>query len=134
MIQKQLIRPDRLRRIPDSFSWLDHRLVRHRHIHRRSPSSLALYLFLVTVSDAQGLSYYSDKSIGRILNLEATQLAGARAELQQADLIAYRKPLYQVLSLEDPSGPSSGSDQPRGGGPQSIGEILRRAIEGGGQP
>jgi hypothetical protein len=35
------------------------------------------------------LSYYSDAAIGRHLNLDASALATARAQLVQADLIAY---------------------------------------------
>jgi hypothetical protein len=42
--------------------WIDQRLVRDGHIARCGPQALALYLLLVTVADAQGLSYYSDKT------------------------------------------------------------------------
>jgi len=63
-----------------------------------------LYLFLVTVADAQGLSFYSDASIARVLRWETLQVAAARQRLVQADLIAHRPPLYQVLSL-DPLAP-----------------------------
>ena len=66
MINKHLLRPDRLRQIPPSFSWVDHRLVRHEHLRHTGPVAWALYLFLVTVADAEGLSYYSDASIVRL--------------------------------------------------------------------
>ena len=65
MIVKRVLCRHRLRRVPSQFSWVDHRLVRDRHICDRSAQALALYLFLVTVGDADGLSYYSDGSIGR---------------------------------------------------------------------
>src|ERR1041385_2537412 len=94
MIHKCLIRPERLRQIPPSFSWVDHRLVRHDYISRCDCQALALYLFLVTVSDVQGLSYSSDAAICRRLHFQPAQLQGARAQLRQADLIAYQKPLY----------------------------------------
>src|SRR5438309_437716 len=100
MIQKRLIRPDRVRQVPPSFNWVDHRLVRDHYLERCDCSSLALYLFLVTVSDVQGLSYYSDISISRSLKIDLLELSRARTLLQKADLIAFRKPLYQVLSLE----------------------------------
>ena len=131
MIQKQLIRPDRLRQVPPSFSWVDHRLVRHHHISRCDSQALALYLFLVVVADAQGLSYYSEAALCRHLNLDTARVRAARHALQQADLIAYRKPLYQVLSLEDPLTPTPSSISPRGSQVQSVGDILRRAIDGG---
>ena len=51
-----------IRRVPEQFSWVDHRLVRERYIDGLSNSAAALYLFLVTVSDARGMSYYGDAS------------------------------------------------------------------------
>jgi hypothetical protein len=57
---------------------------------------------LVTVADAQGLSYYSDKTAARLLSLNEAQLREARRSLLAAGLIAYESPLYQVLSLEPP--------------------------------
>ena len=59
MTIKRVLDRERVRRIPAQFSWLDHRLVRDRHIERCNAAACALYLFLVTVGDAQGLSYYS---------------------------------------------------------------------------
>jgi hypothetical protein len=132
MISKHLLRPQRLRHIPPSFSWVDHRLVRHEYLARADHSAWTLYLFLLTVADAQGLSYYSDAAIGRHLKMDPVSLSAARQQLIQADLIAYRKPLYQVLSLpEDPRTPAPSSA--RSGAVQSVGDILRRALEGGGQ-
>jgi hypothetical protein len=100
MMEKQLICPQRLRRIPDQFSWVDHRLVRDRHIESCSHAAAALYLFLVTVADHQGLSYYSDPSLMTRLGMDGSSLAAARQNLTRTGLIAYRSPWYQVLSLE----------------------------------
>ena len=94
MITKHLLRADRQRQIPRSFSWVDHRLIRHHHLKGCDPSAWALYLFLVTVGDVHGLSYYSQAAIGRHLQLDPLQLAAARRQLEQADLLAYRQPLY----------------------------------------
>jgi len=77
-VVKRVLCRQRLRRVPRQFSWIDHRLVRDKHIHGRSAHALALYLFLVTVADGQGLSYYADKTICRLLPLEETSLARAR--------------------------------------------------------
>jgi len=46
---KRVLCPERLRHVPPQFSWIDHRLVRDRHIIGRSAEALALYLLLVTV-------------------------------------------------------------------------------------
>ena len=43
----------------EQFSWVDHRLVRERRLQRCPAEAWALYLFLLTVGAAQGLSYYS---------------------------------------------------------------------------
>jgi len=47
MIAKYLLRGDRQRQIPPSFSWVDHRLIRHLHLSQCDHSAWALYLFLV---------------------------------------------------------------------------------------
>ena len=99
-VVKRVLCRERLRRMPEQFSWIDQRLVRDRHICRVSHPALALYLFLLTVADAQGLSYYGDPSISQFLTLDAAALGRARQELIGAHLIAYQKPLYQVLSLD----------------------------------
>lgn len=99
MIRKYPICPDRIRTIPEQFSWLDHRLVRDRHIEHLTHEAADLYLFLVTVADSQGLSYYGDHSICQRLTLNEADLAKARQCLQHTGLIAYQAPLYQVLEL-----------------------------------
>jgi len=50
VVIKQLINRERVRKIPTQFSWVDHRLVRERHIERCDAQALALYLFLITVA------------------------------------------------------------------------------------
>lgn len=130
MIIKRLIRPDRLRQIPPSFSWVDHRLVSAHFLERCDPPGLALYLFLVTVADVQGLSFYSDASIGRRLRLDAVALAAARQQLERAGLIAFAKPLYQVLAL-DPQGPPAAAPAERTNQTHSVAEVLRRVLDRG---
>ena len=125
MPHKQPLRPDRLRTVPPHFSWLDHRLVRDRHLERISHEAAALYLFLVTVADSQGLSYYSDAAICERLAMEPQLLAHARNNLRQAGLIAYRKPLYQVLALSD-----AGPPPRQAGEPTPLKEIFRMLAGG----
>ena len=103
-VVKRVLCRERLRRVPTQFSWIDHRLVRDKHICRCSVQALALYLLLVTVCDGEGLSYYSDDTLTRLLRLDHAALARARQELITTRLIAYQRPLYQVLAL-DPAGP-----------------------------
>jgi hypothetical protein len=125
------IHPGRIRQVPRQFSWVDGRLVRDRHLDKCSHPAAALYLFLITVSDAQGLSYYSDQSIGQRLNMDRCTLAQARLELVQHELIAYRKPLYQVLDLVPPELAIPVTRNQPVDPPQSIGQIFRQIMEGG---
>jgi hypothetical protein len=103
MPRKRVLRPDRLRRVPPQFSWIDQRLIRDRHIERCDVQALALYLVLVSVADAQGVSYYGEASLARLLTMPAASVLQARADLIRLDLIAYERPLYQVLSLDPPA-------------------------------
>ena len=89
----------RIRCIRGGFGWVDHRFVRDRYIDRCSPTALALYLFLVAVANADGISYWGDKAIGKRLHLGVAELGQARDQLLAADLIAYEKPLWQLLQL-----------------------------------
>lgn len=123
-MKKRVLNPERLRKVPPQFSWIDHRLVQENYFLRCEHSAWALYLFLTSVADAQGLSYYSDASLMRRLKLDPVGLSAGRQQLVQTGLIAYEKPLYQVLSLEPVGAPRSG--------PISMGELLRKAM--GGQP
>jgi hypothetical protein len=130
MKTKPILCPERLRHVPRQFSWIDQRLVRDGHIQNRSPEALALYLFLCTVADAQGASYYSDTAAGKILSFSSVQLREARIELVTSGLIAYRSPFYQILSLEPkPAVPIVRAPEPRLGEVRSIGEILRAMME-----
>jgi len=99
MTEKAILDAKRIRRIPDSFSWIDHRFIRDGHVKRCDTGELALYFLLVTVGDDQGMSYYSDRHIQELLHFKPEQLKRNRAGLIAHQLIAYRRPLYQVLSL-----------------------------------
>ena len=104
-MDKRPIYFSKLRKVPTQFSWLDHRLVRERYIDQLSHQACALYLFLVTVADAQGLSYYADPSLCQRLSMTCPELHQARQALMTLGLIAYQRPLYQVLALDaDPRG------------------------------
>ncbi len=132
MKNKPLPCPARLRLVPRQFSWIDQRLVRDRHIQGRSSHALALYLFLCTVADAQGLSYYSDTRLGEFLGFSGADLRAARNELRSAGLIAWQTPFYQVLSLERVAGsPPAAAPAPRTGEVRSAAELMRAIMQEG---
>lgn len=100
MTTKRPILTNLIRRVPSQFSWIDHKLVRDRYIERLTHQGAALYLFLVTVGDADGLSWYGDESIMTRLSMDKGSFLEARRNLIRNGMIAWREPLYQVLSLE----------------------------------
>lgn len=119
MIPKPILVPDRVRRPPrEGWSWIDRRFLRE-HAPRLSHEAIVLYFFLAAVSDKDGLSFYGDASIALRLRLSEAAVVAARDELVAADLLAYRAPLAQVLSL------SPARVQRRDGGLAAFGEILR---------
>lgn len=126
-MNKKLLAPERLRQLPRQFSWIDQQLVRGDHLRDCDHSAWALYLFLATVADSQGLSYYSDPSVCQWLAVDLAQLQVIRQQLVRAGLLAYEKPLYQLLALPKPVSLSEG---PRTGQIRSVGELLRK-IAGG---
>jgi len=130
MIEKCPIYPHRLRKPPKQFSWLDQRLVRDRYLERCSHQAAALYLFLVTVADGQGLSYYSDPSVMKRLSMSETALWEARENLIGVQLIAYETPLYQVLPLDSEVQLFTNQTRTPMDQPISLGEILKK-IAGG---
>jgi len=96
---KKLLRPERIRKIEGSFSWIDHRFITGGFLPDLSTLEILLYLFLVAVSDRNGLSFYHDDRIASLLKIDLASLGKAREGLVQRSLLAYDPPLYQVLSL-----------------------------------
>jgi hypothetical protein len=126
-MNKKLLAPERLRQLPSQFSWIDQQLVRGGHLRDCDHSAWALYLFLATVADSQGLSYYSDASVCQWLQVDRARLPAIRQQLITAGLLAYQKPLYQLLALPKPAVLPAA---PRTGQVRSVGELLRQ-IAGG---
>lgn len=135
---KRVLRPERLRQVPEQFSWVDQGLVQRHFIDRCHACAAALYLFLVTVADAQGLSYYSAATLAQRLHLSTEELGAMRAQLIELELIAYQAPLYQVLALPGtqvarctaPRVPAQTAVHERSAGPVSIAQLLDRMGRG----
>jgi hypothetical protein len=97
---KKVLCRERLRHISRPFSWVDPRLIRDGWLGDCSPTAWALYLFWVTAADANGLSYYSDKSVARHLGITLEVVRAGRSELVRCGVLAYDAPFVQVLSLD----------------------------------
>lgn len=116
-IKKEPLRPDRLRRPPRTgWSWIDRRFLRE-FAPQLSREAVLLYFFLVAVSDRHGVSYYSAGLTAKHIQCEEGHVGPARDELLAHDLVAYRYPLTQVLSLPAPRAPE--------GGPSALGSVLK---------
>ena len=100
MIRKKILNPQRIRSIKGGgFSFIPHRFVTDGFLKRLSGAELLLYLFLITVSDRYGLSFYSDESICTLLDMSAENYQSAIKGLIHKDLIAFNGSIFQVLDL-----------------------------------
>lgn len=123
-IDKRPIVPARICRVPpEGWSWIDRRFLRH-HASELSGEAITLYFFLAAVSDKHGVSFYGDATTAALLGLDLHTMQRAREELGSHDLVAYRHPLTQVLSL--PQRRVSGNR----GEPTRLGDMLRSLTEG----
>jgi hypothetical protein len=92
--------PDRIRAIRGSFSWIDHRFLRQGFDQGLTRLEKLLYFVLIAVSNRDGVSFYSDERLWEVLEIRhGHELVGARAELVDRDLIAFKDGIYQVLDL-----------------------------------
>ena len=123
MVEKRLLCPNRRRRTPAQFSWLDHRLVRERRLESCPVEAWALYLFLVTVGDAQGLSYYCDASLTARVPLDPPRASTRPLSPHRRRTHRLRAPLYQVLSLDDAPATST---QHRSAPARRLSEVLQQ--------
>jgi hypothetical protein len=99
LVQKKVLRPDRVRKINGGFSFIPHRFLTDGFLSVLSQKELLLYFFLVLVSDRYGLSFYSDDAICSLLGISVEEYRMARSGLIKRDLIAFDGTLFQVLDL-----------------------------------
>jgi hypothetical protein len=92
-------RPKRVRFMEHPFGWVPFRLLSSGLLAALSASAALLYFFLCLVADRQGISYWGDSRVQRVLGLCEAELERARDELCARDLLAYRCGVYQLLSL-----------------------------------
>jgi hypothetical protein len=114
-------RPDRRRSIRGSFSWIDHRFLREGFDEGLTRLEKLLYFVLVAVSNQDGVSFYSDARLSKLMDIRFPhELDGARKKLVARELIAYECGIYQVLDL-----PACSSGEPRECSPPPPGQRLR---------
>jgi hypothetical protein len=99
MLRKKIIVPHRVRKITGTFSFIPHRFFSGGFWGSLERHELLLYLFLVMVSDKDGLSFYGTKKICSLLHLSNADYLDARDRLLFRKLIAVEKYIFQVLEL-----------------------------------
>ena len=99
MIKKKILNPERIRHIKGGFSFIPHRFVLDGFLAALRQKELLLYLFLVIVSDRNGVSFYSYDTICTLLELSLDEYIASRNGLIEKDLIAFDGNLFQVLDL-----------------------------------
>jgi len=133
-IHKALLKASRRRTIPPTgFSWIDRRFLRDGFLRELNSQEALLYFFLCAAADKDGLSVWSDQRAGILLKLSEVSIDRARSGLVDKDLVLYRAPVWQVLSLPDrPLGPGISaallppSPSPRSDSPLPISDLLRK--------
>ena len=111
MKRKYLIpQPKSIRRIQQSFAWIDHRLIRGGYLQVMTHEDLALYVFLVLAADCNGVSFYRKEKICDIVSLSFNEFEIARDRLMDMKLIAFEpysvitpNGFYQVLPIQAPA-------------------------------
>ncbi len=132
MIKKKILEPDRIRRIQGGFSFIPHSFLTDGFLASLSQTEILLYLFLIIVSDRNGLSFYSYDAICTLLQFNVDEYIESRSALMKKNLIAFDGTLFQVLDLPEkpakkrevkPSSHLHRSSEIRDLIQQSIGEI-----------
>jgi hypothetical protein len=100
-LMKKILRHDRVRRINGGFSYIPQRFMTSGFLESLSQKELLLYLFLVIVSDRNGLSYYSYDKICTTLEMDVEDYIEARNSLIGKDLLAFDGTVFQVLELPE---------------------------------
>jgi hypothetical protein len=85
-----------------SYSIIDHQLFQGGYFEKLDHSALALYLFLVTVSDKNGRSFYSEREIAVRMRMGPNSFKTALKKLIEAHLVSYQEPNFWINNLTHP--------------------------------
>lgn len=99
MKERHVVRPDRVRTVPESFSWIDREILHSKYLEKLTCEETLLYFFLALVAGPEGTSFWGYRRIAKILKLSEVDILEATRGLIAKDLIDFRFPTYQVLSI-----------------------------------
>jgi len=102
-MKRDLLDPQRERRIETPFGIVPCRLITDGHLSRMSLPEIALYLFFSLASDRRGMCFCSDCHLRDVLRLTDDEINWARRSLKHNGLLAFTQDryvvTYQLLSL-----------------------------------
>lgn len=125
MISKKLLNAERVREINGGFSFIPHRFVLDGFLAALGQKELLLYLFLVLVSDRNGLSFYSYDRICTLLEMNLDEYIASRDRLIEKDLIAFDGTVFQVLSL-----PKKGPEKKKRQRRSDVEKLIQQTVKG----
>lgn len=97
----QPLEPRRVRRPRGAYGWTDLRAITQGHVEKVGSAAALTYLFLCSVGDMAGLSFWSRERMTRVLGLDAEVIHEALDKLVAADLIARQGQVIQVLPIPE---------------------------------
>jgi hypothetical protein len=133
MMEKIIVRPDRVRKITGTFGFIEHRFIREGFFYSLTHHELLLYLFLVLVADRDGLSFYGHDKICTLLRIDLDEFIQARDGLIYKDLVAFDCRTFQVLSLPEHGplrAPLKGPEEMEEKDPATIRRLILRSLGG----
>ena len=93
------LEPRRIRYPKGAYGWVELRIVTEGYLQALDPNSALTYLFLCTVGNREGISFWRRSRIAQTLNLSLDTVDAALGELVEAGLIAATERVVQVLPV-----------------------------------
>ena len=95
------LEPRRVRYPKGAYGWVDLRIVTEGHLIGLGQEAALMYLFLCTVGNRAGISFWSRVRIAQVLHLTPVEIDNAVMRLIAAGLIAANERVFQVLPVPD---------------------------------
>jgi hypothetical protein len=93
------LEPRRVRYPRGAYGWVELKVVTEGHLQALDRETALTYLFLCTVGNREGISFWSRPRIARTLNLSLDAVDAALRTLSATDLIAVNERVVQVLPV-----------------------------------
>lgn len=97
----ELLEPRRIRYPRRGYGWVDLRIVTDGFLERLGRDAALTYLFLCSVGDRQGLSFWGRSRMARVLGMDPPAIQSALDKLVAADLVAAKDRVVQVLPIPE---------------------------------